>query len=457
MIRFIDRKEELKMLNEDWKRQENAFVVVYGRRRIGKTTLLNEFIKDKEGIKYTTEDTSKKVQIKEFKQIIAQYLNDTFLMKQEIEEWSALYEYLEKVMPKNKKMYLWIDEFSYIVKNDPSATSALQKFIDNWVRNSKIFFIVSGSLFGLMSEKILSHASPLYGRRTRDILLKQIPPQYIADFLGMDFEDALKTMLTIGGVPEYLRVSAKWKTYEEFLNEEFLRKDGYFYRELSFLLSQEFKEIRTYFSILNAVSYGNTKPGEIADFVGMNPKEIYPYLELLINYGFIKKVLPIVGSKKKGIYFIDDSFVDMWFNIVHKNRERIEKNSGQIAKEELHQLLGKRFEIFVRDNINAFFPDYERSGKWWYGDKEIDLIALNEKKKEMLIAECKWKEDIESEKIVKLLAEKAKSVEWNNEERKEVFAIFARSFKKKITSWEDKRVYCLDLRDIEKALTRERE
>lgn len=353
-------------------------------------------------------------------------------------------------------MYLWIDEFSYIIKNDPSATSALQKFIDNGVRNARIFFIVSGSLFGLMSERILSHASPLYGRRTRDMLIKQIPPQYSVDFLGMEFEDALKTMLTIGGIPEYLRVAAKWKTYASFLNEEFLKKDGYFYRELSFLLSQEFKEIRTYFSILNGVSYGNTKPGEIADFVGMNPKEMYPYLELLINYGFVKKVLPVVGNKKKGAYFIDDVFIDIWFNIVHKKREQIEKNSGQIAREELNQLLGKRFEIFVRDNVGIFFPEYEQSGKWWQGDKEIDLIALNEKKKEMLVAECKWKEGVESEKIVALIAENAKSVEWHNKERKEAFAIFAKSFKKKIVSWKDKKVYCLDLQDMQKALMRRR-
>ncbi len=452
MIRLIDRKEELKLLESDWKQQKHGFIVVYGRRRIGKTALLSKFLEKKEGVKYTADDTNKKIQIREFKDSLAHFFKDEFLATQDIGEWSALFSYLSKTLPKDKKMYLWIDEFSYLIKTDASITSVLQKFIDGWVRDSNIVFIVSGSLFGLMSEKILSHASPLYGRRTRDLLLQQLPLPYHKEFLNMNFEDTLKTTLTIGGIPEYLLRAAQNTAYNEFIQQEFFKKEGYFFRELIFLLSQEFKEIKTYFSLLNAVAYGHTKPNEIAQFAGINAKELYPYLELLITYGFIKRQVSLVGNTKRGIYVLNEPFIDFWFNFVHKHREQIENNTYALGKDELHQFLGKRFEMLIRENLMLFIKGFEKSGRWWYNDAEIDIIALNETKKEMLIGECKWQENVESEKLLQHLEETAKNVRWHNDERKESYALFAKSFKNKVTSWNKKQVLCFDLKDIEKAL-----
>lgn len=449
MISFIDRKTEISILEREWA-NENAFVVVYGRRRIGKTRLIEEFLKDKNGIKYVAEDTSKRIQIKEFKDILASYLKDDFLEKQDIMEWSALFSYLTKVIDTKTKIYLWIDEFSYLIKNDSSITSVLQKFIDSFVRNSKLFLIVSGSLFGLMSEKILSHSSPLYGRRTRDMIISPIPPQYTSKFLKMNFEDGLKTILTINSVPEYLIVCSKFSNYHQFINEEFFKKEGYFYREPFFLLSQEFKEIRTYFSILNAIAYGNSKPTEIANFVGIDAREIYPYLELLINYGFVKREVPFIGNKKKGIYYINDTFFDFWFNFVHKNRELIERTSFQPNKEELNKFLGKRFEIFIRENFGLFFNQH-LAGRWWYKDKEIDIIALNEKNNEIIFCECKWQDKVKAEQIVQELSEKAKAID-GNENRKMSYALFAKSFSKKINEFDGKKIYYFDIKDIENIL-----
>ena len=455
MIRFIDREEEIKLLERDWKSSKNAFVVVFGRRRIGKTRLIEEFLRSKDGIKYTAEDTNKKIQINEIKNIFASYLNDDFLRKQEISDWSSFFSYLSNILPKNKRLYLWIDEFSYIIKNDPSCVSAIQKFIDGFLRRSKMFFIVSGSLFGLMSEKILSASSPLYGRRTRDILLRQIPPQHVQKFLRMRFEDSFKVMLTIGGIPEYLLVASKYKSYESFIKNEFFRHDGYFYREPYFLLSQEFKEIKTYFSILNAISYGNTRPTEIANFVGIKAREIYPYLDLLINYNFIKREGQFLGKRKRGIYLIEDVFFDFWFNFVYRNREIIESTFPfKPNKSQLNEFLGRRFEIFVRENFNLFFDSFPKVGHWWYKDKEIDIIALDDRTKKILFVECKWQSDVDPEKVLDGLFKTSKLVEWNNDIRKESYAIFAKSFSKKINNFEGNPVYCFDLKDIEKIFRR---
>jgi len=451
MIRFINRKNELDVLNKDWKNLANAFVVVYGRRRIGKTKLIEEFLKDKKGVSYTAEDTSKKIQIREFKEDMANFLDDSFLRKQEINEWSSLFDYLQKVLDKNRRFYIWIDEFSYLLKNDKSLPSILQKFIDKFLRNSKIFFIVSGSLFGLMREKVLSSSSPLYGRRTRDILLRELGFEHAIKFINFNFEDKLKTFLTISGIPEYLLVASKFKNYEEFIQQEFLTHEGYFYREPYFLLSQEFKEIRIYFSILNAIAYGNTKPSKIANFVGIKTREIYPYLELLSAYGFITREKHLF-KEKVGIYLIKDCFFDFWFNFVHRNREDIEKGFYKINKERINAYLGKRFEIFIKDNFHYFFKDYTRFCKWWYKDKEIDILALNEKTRSVLACECKWQSRVNAEKIARELNEKLRWVDWYKDKRKESFAVFAKSFSKRIKEFEGKKVHCWNLKDLGKAL-----
>lgn len=456
MIRFIDRLDELDILERDWKSQRNGFVVLFGRRRIGKTALLNEFIKDKEGIRYTAEDVNKAIQISQFKTIVANYLKDDFLLNQEISDWSSLFAYLPKVLSKEKKMYIWIDELSYVIKNDASMASVLQKFCDNFLRDSNTFFIASGSLFGLMSEKVLSSSSPLYGRRTRDILLRPLHFAFANELLNFNFEDLLRTNLTINGIPEYLIVAAKHRDYSEFIANEFLRPEGYFFREPVYLLSQEFKEIKTYFSILNAIAYGNSRPTEIANFIGVQAREIYPYLELLISYGFVSRQTSLLGDKKRGVYHISDNFFDFWFNIVHKNREAIERREYKINANELNSYLGKRFEIFIRDNFTLFFGGFEHSGRWWHNDKEIDIVALHEGKKEILFGECKWQEKADAPEILRGLIGKTKYAEWNAHERKEIFAIFAKSFSKKIRTFEGKKVYCFDLKAIEKIFTKHR-
>lgn len=447
MIRFIDRWDEMGLLESSWVKDNAEFVVICGRRRIGKTRLILEFMKDKDGIFFIAEDTNKKAQINELKNKIAGYFNDDFLRRTDINEWRDLFEYLTKILPSKKRIYFTVDEFSYIIKNDPAIVSALQKFWDTFLSNTKIFFLISGSLFGLMSEKVLSSASPLYGRRTRDLLITPLTFKHSLEFLNMSFTEKMKVYMGIGGIPEYLLKVRDYKNSTSFFTKEFFNKNGYFYREPYFLLSQEFKEIKTYFTILNAVAYGSTKPTEIANFAGLNTKEIYPYLENLIRLGFIERVTPIIGKRKSGIYFIRDVFFDFWFNFVYGNRESIEKNEGKIDESKLNTYFGKRFESLIRDEIAYKILKFPRVGRWWYKDKEIDIVGINEKTKEIIFGECKWKDNVNAEKVLQELKEKSKFVDWNTDKRKESYAIFAKSFKKRI-----KDCYCFDLKDVSKHL-----
>jgi len=448
MVRFIDREYELSLLKDAWRQKGGKFIVIYGRRRVGKTRIGMEFTKGRKGIFYIAEDTNKKVQIGGLKNRIADFLDDGFLRKTEISEWSALFDYLGKVLPKNQRYYFFIDEFSYIIKNDSGVPSALQKFWDTFLSKTQAFLIVSGSVFGLMSEKILSSASPLYGRRTRDLLIRPLPFRHAEKFLKMPFEEKMKAYLAIGGIPEYLLKAGNYNNAGAFLESEFMKRDGYFYREPYFLLSQEFKEIKTYFTILNAVAYGNTKPTEIANFSGIKTREIYPYLENLIRLGFIKRITPLVGKRKSGIYLISDVFFDFWFNFVFPNREDIEQNQALLEKPKANAYFGKRFEILVREEFLPKMQGFEKTGKWWHKDKEIDIAALNEHTKEILFCECKWKNKVNAEKVLVELKEKSQHVQWNNQKRKEHYAVFAKSFKKK---FKQKGIHLYDLKDLEKA------
>lgn len=448
MVRFIDRKEELEILEKDYKNLKNAFIVVYGRRRLGKTRLIDEFLKNKDSIRYTAADTSTRIQIREFQQALSNNMKDEFLAKQEIDSWGGLLAYLQKVLPKDKRLVIWIDEFSYLIKSDPAVTSYFQQFIDHFLRNSKIFLIISGSILGLMSEKILSNSSPLYGRRTRDLLMHPISFPYARQFLKMNFEDSLRTYFTLNGIPEYLLIAIKYNSYSAFISEEFLKRDGYFYREPFFLLSQEFKEIKIYFSIMNAIAYGNSKPTEIANFVGIKAREIYPYLELLIQYGFIARETPTGGDKKAGIYHIKDNFFDFWFNFVHKHRGEIESGAYKIKDNELETFFGKRFEVFIRETAGILVEGFEKWGRWWHKETEIDLVMLKSEKKEILFGECKWRSNVDGEMIVKTLMEKTKYMDWMKGERKEQYIIFAKSFKQK-----PKIGKAIDLKDMEKIFT----
>jgi len=270
--KFVNREEEISLLDEEWRKKGGKLVVLYGRRRIGKTRLLIEFTKDKKGIFYIAEDSSTQLQINGLKDKIADFLNDSLLKTLEIREWTQLFEYLVKNMP-SERFYFIIDEFSYLIKSDKKVLSVLQKIWDTQLSNSPPFIVLSGSMLGLMSDMVLAYASPLYGRRTRDILLEGLHFKYARRFVTWSFSEALMLYFITGGVPEYLLKAAEYDGLNKFLDREFFNKMGYFYREPYFIISQEFKELKSYFSILNAIAFGETKPTEIANFTGIDTKK----------------------------------------------------------------------------------------------------------------------------------------------------------------------------------------
>ncbi|MFA4860681.1 ATP-binding protein [Methanoregula sp.] len=390
MIReFIDREEERALLEREWQSAGGRLIILYGRRRIGKTRLIDEFIRDKPGILYIAEDASPHIQIGQLKTRCAEYFDDSLLSELDIKSWDQLFTYLAQKQP-GKRTYLVIDEFTYLVKNDPSILSALQKAWDRSISGSDWCLLLSGSILSLMSDLALSSTSPLYGRRTRDMLL---PPLRFSDarrFFHFSFHDALKAYLSIGGVPEYLLKAGAYDDSDNFFKSEFFNRYGYFYHEPYFILSQEFRELKVYQSILHAIALGNTSPTSIAQFCGLDTRHVYPYLDSMIRLGLVEKEVPVLGNPRQGIYRIRDRVFDFWYCHVFPRRQEIETGHNDTLVLDMNPFFGRQFESFVRDEFAGIVLPGYRTGHWWYKEDEIDLVALDDTSSAIVFGECKW-------------------------------------------------------------------
>ena len=412
MIReFIDREEELSLLEREWQGAGGRLIILYGRRRIGKTRLIDEFIRGKPGILYIAEDASPHIQIAQLKARCAEYFNDPLLAELDIRTWEQLFTYLAQ-KPISERTYLVIDEFTYLIRNDPSLLSALQKAWDRSITGSDWCLLFSGSILSLMSDLALSSTSPLYGRRTRDMLLAPLRFRDARRFLRLPFPDALKVYLSIGGIPEYLLKAGDYDDSMSFYRNEFFNRYGYFYHEPYFILSQEFRELKVYQSVLHAIALGNTAPTSIAQFCGMDSRHLYPYLDSMIRLMLVEKEVPILGSSRQGIYRIRDRVFDFWYRFVFPRRQEIETGQADVPLPDMNPFFGRQFEGFVRDEYaGTVLPGY-RTGHWWYKEDEIDLVAVNDESSSVIFGECKWGDVSHSgaKKLIALVKTKARLV-----------------------------------------------
>ncbi len=257
------------------------------------------------------------------------------------------------------------------------------------------------------------------------------------------------------------KFSPKKSTFEN-VRDEIASRKGRLFEEVEFLLKEEFREPETYKRIVEAIALGNTKLVQIANYSHIPPNQLTKYLQALINLDIITKEKIVTEKKprsKKIIYSIKDNFFDFYFSFVEPFKSDLEidefKNFEEHFFRNFNQFVGRKFETLIKaEIINLVFrSEFTKVGKWWHKDKEIDVVALNEKTKEILFCECKWKGGVNASKIAKELREKARYVQWYNERRKERFAIFAKSFSKKIEEYEGRKVYCFDLRDLERVLS----
>ncbi len=466
VLNFVDRVSELAFFDKRYKHKGFEFFVIYGRRRVGKTELIKFFLGGKPHIYLLCDKGGTNRNVFRFKGKIAEYFSEPVVESNDFEQ---VFSYLIKRL-KGKKIAIVFDEFSYLIEKDDAVPSLFQVVCDELLRNENVFLVLCGSSVSMMEAGVLSKKSPLYGRKTAHIKLGEIPFNYFNDFFpSNDLEKNVEFFAVLGGVPFYLQKFSDKKTTLENIREQILSKEGKLYEEVDFLLREELREPDVYKTILSAIASGKTKVVDIANASKINVQDMDKYLKVLIRLGIIKKEIPVTKLKsKKSIYLIDDNFFSFCFLFFEPFKSDLEigetKNVETKIKNGFQAFVGKKFEKLVQQEIlrKTNTIQIQKAGNWWgfYRDEEtnkrksieIDIVALNEEKKEALFCECKWQSKVNAEKIVSDMAEKAKYVEWNNNKRKEAFAVFAKSFKKKISKWQEKKVYCFDLKDMEKIL-----
>ena len=452
--KFANREREMRFLEETYREKGFNLVVLYGRRRVGKTELIKKFIENKPSIYILATDESFAENIKSFKQKFAEFAKKEYFLRLETKSLYELFRFFCEEI-NEKKCVMVIDEFPYLMQTKKGLLSLFQKIIDELLMHTNVILILCGSSMSVMESELLGKGTPLYGRKLNIWKLQPFSFKHVVKY----FKNPFEVYFIFGGVPYYLKFYNEDKSLTENIREILLTKGKNLYDEPLILLRQEFRESRVYRLVLKYLSLGYKTIGKLCSASGMDKSNLTKYLSSLEEVGIVRHILPF-GMKRKGIYEINDPLFRFWFKFVYPYRDYLEVGRREVVEEiiarELNEYFGLCFEYLVEEILKEkLIPEFENFGlisKWWYEDKEIDIVALNEKAKEILFAECKWQEKVNAKKICKELAEKSRYVQWHNDKRKEGFAIFAKSFSRRINEFEGRKVYCFDLRDMKRVV-----
>lgn len=443
-MEFRDRKNETKELMERLNSKKFEFIIIYGRRRVGKTELVLHVSKHKKTVYYLTVG---KNNLERFYNACLEFDGNIKNLRSDFE---VLLDYL-----KDKAEIVIIDEFQNLIKEDKNILNLLQAVIDTKLKNSGLKLILLSSSVSMITSKVLDYQSPLYGRRTSSMKLKPVSFFDLKEFFpDKKTEELVEIYGFSGGIPYYLiRIDAPfWK----FLGREI--KEGFLKDEIDFLMKYEFEDSNTYKLVLEAIAQGSTKLGEIKNFIKVSRTDLSPYLQNLIEVDLITREVPLTENVKSrnGRYYLKDNFLKFWFKYIYPNLSGIESGAfnSELIKNNFSEYLGGVFEEISKQYlIKTRFFGFISLGKWWFKERGIDILALNESRKEALFGECKWKDKVNPLEVLGALEEKAKFVRWHDAERKEVFAVFAKSFSKKVSEFNGRKVYCIGLKEIERALS----
>ena len=399
---------ELNILNNQFRSDKFEFTVIYGRRRVGKTAIINEFIKNKKAIYFTGVESNAKQNLQNLSQSIL-----SFEQGMPIEsEFSSFQTALDFVFQKSlrERIVLVIDEYPYVAKSSNSLASTLQLLIDRHKDKSKLFLILCGSSMSYMEDHVLAYKAPLYGRRTAQIKVQPFGFLEACKYFD-NFSDEDKALAygVVGGTPQYLLQINDKISLKDNIKNIYLNSASFLFEEPTNLLKQEVREPAIYNAIITAVANGASKLSEIATKVGEETSVCSAYLKNLISLEIIKKESPY-GEKnsRKTVYSIEDNMFRFWYRFVADNMSIISRGADELAY--------KKIEPYLSDYMGAVFEDISKQylwsillkgdcpvnfadiGRWWGTNpktrtqEEIDIVGF-ESKETALFAECKWTND----------------------------------------------------------------
>lgn len=407
-MKFLGREKEILGLEKEYAR-DGGFVVIYGRRRIGKTTLIKQFIKSKTAFYFLATKEVESQSMKRFAGVIARTTGNSVMQKAAFSDWLDLFQAVADYKPNEKKV-LVIDEFPYLVKVNDSFPSILQNAWDEILKDSNVMLILCGSLISMMKKHALSYESPLYGRRTAQMRIAPLPFTTVYANQKLSFTDAVEQYSITGGVPKYMEFFSDTQPLYDQIKENILSKNGFLYEEPNFLLTDEVQVPTNYFSIIKVIADGNHKLGTIAGILGLETSALTPYLKTLSELGFIEKQVPVTEKNaektRKGLYFISDNLLRFWFRYVYPYKGELELDNIQISLDELNKDFREKFVAFAYEDIckeifaklcsdkKIDFTPSKIASYWlndYGGNTQIDVMAVDTVNKRLFAGECKYR------------------------------------------------------------------
>ena len=417
------RIRELQSLEGLYMRNEFALAVIYGRRRVGKTSLIGEFINrgNKKAVRFTATENTDIINRENFSRNIFSLYPELSALDV-FPTWESAFSYIAQ-QARGEKLIVEIDEYPYLAKNNPAISSEIQKCIDLFLQNTNILLILCGSSMSFMENQVLNYQSPLYGRRTAQYRIMPLDYYDSAEFFtGADLQDKLLGYAVTGGIPQYMNIIANAETVEEGIAQAFFSKQGFLYEEPQNLLKQELREPALYNAIITAIADGSTKLGNIAAKIKEPDSKTAKYIKNLVDLGILEKEVSMFAqNERNGIYCLKDNMYRFWYKfvpyIVTLIENDYEKTYEMKVKSFIPDYMGRIFESICRQyllrlNVNDKLPFlFDKIGRWWGGnpitkkETEIDIVAAS--KECLIVGECKWQNEITGQKVYKDLKEKA--------------------------------------------------
>ncbi len=402
---FIGRERELNTLDNLYESNKFEFTVIYGRRRVGKTALINQFIWDKRAIYFMGVESNEKQNLENFSKSIMEFASG-FEAESSFLSFQAALEYVFKLAEK-ERIILAIDEYPYVARSSKSLASTLQLLIDKYKDISKLMLILCGSSMSYMEDHVLAYKAPLYGRRTAQIKLLPFDfEETCAYFKNLSDEDKAIIYGVVGGTPQYLLQMSDKLSIEDNIKNTYLNPMSFLYEEPTNLLKQEVREPAIYTAIITAIATGSSRMSEISSKVGEDTNVCTNYIKNLINLGIVQKETPY-GEKasRKSIYSIADNMFRFWYRFVLDNNSIIVRGAADLVykriEPQISDYMGKVFEEICKQYLwKLLFSgncpiEFKSLGRWWGNDPhekaqvEIDIMGEQDKNT-ALFAECKW-------------------------------------------------------------------
>lgn len=422
---FIGRETELKFLQDKYNEKKGQLIVLYGRRRVGKTETLREFCRQKPHIFFSCTQSTDRVQLAKFSK---QILRENIPAKQYISEfadWENAFHAILDLPYGDEKKLIVIDEFPYMCKGNKSIPSILQNLWDTEFKDSNIMIVLCGSAMSFIEKELLAEKNPLYGRATGIYKMNEMGFYDASRFFpNYSEKDKVLAYAVLGGIPHYLNQFSPELSVAENIKRNILTKGSVLYSEVEFLLHQELRETPIYNSIIEAVALGNTRLNDISQkSLVEDTSKTSVYLKNLIELGIIEREFSVLaGTKEKantnrGTYRLTDNFFRFWYAFGFANFSQLEDGDVEGVYEyfvapALHEFASLAFEDvckeFVRElqKRNALPFRYIKMGRWTgkttvrdkdtenglkIAETEIDLLGIGRGAKEYLVGECKFK------------------------------------------------------------------